>query len=95
MVFTKKQVEDFKLDIQNEYVMLNRVKKMMMSVLSICCACVIVILFMRNGNYYGVWRSVAIVTAVAAGILSALSYLSYRNGRKHVLKKINYLDQNK
>ena len=95
MAFTKQEVDDMKLSIQNEYVMLNRVKNTLLVAITICCACVIAILFTHNSSYTGIRKTIVTVIATVSGIFGAFGILSYRNGRKHVLKRINYLDQNK
>ena len=49
--------------------------------------------FLKNASQG--WRIFTIVIAVISGLLALISFLSYQNGRKHVLKNINYLDENK
>ena len=91
---TRKERENIKLDIQQENVLLQRVKRYVQYWFLSFLVCVILLLtFLKNASQG--WRIFTIVIAVISGLLALISFLSYQNGRKHVLKNINYLDENK
>ncbi len=83
-----------KLNIQQENVLLQRVKRYVQYSGLVCIIAVAMLLtFLKNASQG--WRIFTIVIAVVSGLFALISFLSYQNGRKHVLKKINYLDENK
>lgn len=91
---TDEEREQIKLDIQQESVLLQRVKRYVQWGGLVCAVAVAMLLtFLKDASIF--WRVIAIAVAVLAGIFTALSFFAYRNGRKHVLKNINYLDENK
>ncbi len=91
---TNKEREDIKLQIQQENIILMRVKRYVQYSFLVFLVC-LVFLFTFLKNSTSPWRIVVIVLAVLSGIVAAFSYVSYRRGRKHVLDRINYLDANK
>ena len=86
--------ESIKLQIAEENVMLTRVKRYMQYGGVIFLAA-IAMLFTFFKNDTGAAKIITIIVAVIAGLFTLVSYVSYRNGRKHILKSINYLDENK
>ncbi len=95
MALTRKEIEQRKISIQNENVILQRVKRMLQWSLVFCSVCVLLLLTMLNGSDHGTLRAVVLVLAIFFGAFSVFAGLSYRNGRKHLLKKINDLDAKK
>lgn len=91
---TRREREAIKLDIQNENILLQRVKRYVQYSFLVCLVCVVFLLTFLKNSAMG-WRIFVLVLAIVSGVFAALSYLSYRNGRKHVLSNINYLDENK
>ena len=91
---SRKEREDLKLGIQKENILLQRVKRYVQYSGLVCIVAVAMLLtFLKNASQG--WRIFTIVIAVISGLLALISFLSYQNGRKHVLKNINYLDENK
>ena len=91
---TRKERENIKLGIQQENVLLQRVKRYVQYWFLFFLVCVIMLFTFLKDSPTG-WRIFVIVLAVLSGVFTVFSYLSYRNGRKHVLSNINYLDENK
>ncbi|MBR2761356.1 MAG: hypothetical protein IKD66_09300 [Solobacterium sp.] len=89
-----KERESIKMQITEENVMLMRVKRYVQygGVIFVASLAMLVTFF-RNST--GAPRIITIIIAVISGLFTLFSYLSYRNGRKHILKNINYLDENK
>ena len=95
MRLTKQEVHDLKLSIQNESVMLTRVKKVFLSSLTVMALAALFVFVILKAEQYAVWRTVLIVVMAASGLLALMAVLSYMNGRKHLLKQMNTLDANK
>ncbi len=91
---TNKERDDIKLQIQEENILLMRVKRYVQYGFLVFLIC-LVFLFTFLKDASSAWRIVVIVLAVISGIFTAFSFLAYRRGRKHVLDRINYLDANK
>ncbi len=86
--------ESIKLEIAEENVMLQRVKRYVQYGGVIFLASIAMLLtFFKDDT--GAARIITIIIAVISGLFTAFSYLAYRSGRKHVLKNINYLDETK
>lgn len=91
---SNKEREDIKLDIQQENIMLTRVRRYVQyGGLVFMVAVLMLMTFLRNASQG--WRIFTIVIAVISGLFTLFSYLAYRRGRKHVLSNINYLDAHK
>lgn len=91
---SRRERENIKLNIQQENIMLQRVKRYVQYGGLVCMIAVAMLLtFLRDASQG--WRIFTIVIAVISGLFTLVSYLSYRNGRKHVMNNINYLDANK
>ena len=91
---TRHQREDMKQNIQQENILLQRVKRYVQYGGLVCVICVAMLFTFLKNTTTG-WRIFTIVLAVISGIFTVFSYLAYRNGRKHVLTNINYLDEHK
>ena len=91
---SRKEREDIKLDIQKDNVLLQRVKRYVQYSGLVCIVAVAMLLTFLKDAPQG-WRIFVIVIAVVSGLFALISFLSYQNGRKHVLSNINYLDENK
>ncbi|MBQ9328497.1 MAG: hypothetical protein IJ225_08190 [Solobacterium sp.] len=91
---SRRERDAVKNDIAQENIMLMRVKRYVQYGFLFFLIC-LMFLFTVLKNSTSPWRIVVIVLAVITGLFSAFSFVSYRNGRKHVLKNINYLDANK
>ena len=91
---TRKERENIKLDVQNENILLQRVKRYVQYGFLVFLICVIFLFtFLKNASTG--WRIFTIVLAACSGIFTLMSFLAYRNGRKHVMSNINYLDEHK
>jgi len=91
---TRREREEIKSSIQNENILLQRVKRYVQYSFLVCLVCLVFLFtFLKDGPQG--WRIFVIILAVISGLFAGASYLSYRNGRKHVLSNINYLDENK
>ena len=91
---TNKERDEIKLQIQEENIMLMRVKRYVQYVFLVFMICVLFLFtFLKDGPTG--WRIFVIILAVVSGIFTVFSFTAYRRGRKHVLDKINYLDANK
>jgi hypothetical protein len=85
--------EAIKMEITKENIFLQRIKRYVQYGGIVCLACLaLAFTFFRDG---GAPKIICIILAVVSGAFTAMSYISYRNGRKHVLKNINYLDEHK
>ena len=95
MRMTKQEIHDLKLSIQNESVMLSRVKKMFLSSLTVLALAALFVFVILKAEQYSTWRIVLIAVMIVSGLLALMSILSYMNGCRHLLKKMNTLDANK
>ncbi len=94
MGLNRKERDEIKLEIQNENVLLQRVKRYVQYGGAVTLfGVLILVLFFKNGWNAG--KVIVLILTVIAGLFTVASFLSYRNGRKHLLERINYLDQNK
>lgn len=94
MGLSRKERDSIKLEIQNENVMLQRVKRYVQVGGAVTLFAVLaVVLFFK-----GAWSAGKIfltVLIVLSALFTLVSLISYINGRKHLLKRINYLDEKK
>ncbi|MBR4455489.1 MAG: hypothetical protein IKS32_04600 [Solobacterium sp.] len=91
---TSQEREEIKLQIQEESILLTRVKRYVQySVLIVLICAAFLLTFLKDST--SPWRIVVIVIAVIAGVFALFSIIAYYRGRKHVLNRINYLDANK
>ena len=94
MGLSKKERDKLKLEIQNENIMLQRVKRyLQVSGAVTLFALLVLVLFFK-----GPWNAGKIILTVfivLSGLFTLFSLLSYINGRKHLLGRINYLDEKK
>ena len=94
MGLSRKEREELKLQIQNENVMLQRVKRYVQVGGAVALfALLVLVLFFK-----GAWNAGKIILTiliVLSALFTAVSLISYINGRKHLLNKINYLDEKK
>ena len=93
MKLTNQEKEDLQLSIQGENVMLGRVRSMMMTSLMIAATAIILALTVLK-TYPG-WQITAYVVTGIFGVLALMSFLSWRNGKKHLLQQIYKLEDNK
>ncbi len=94
MKISKRERDKIKLEIQNESVLLQRVKRyVQVGGATALFAVLVIVLFFKGAWSAG--KIILTVLAVLAGLFTILSLISYYNGRKHLLSRINYLDQNK
>lgn len=91
---TDQERDQIKLQIQEENIVLMRVKRYVQYGFLMFSVCILFLFtFLKNST--SPWRIVVIILAVILGIFTLFSYTAYRRGRKHVLDRINYLDANK
>ncbi len=87
------EIKNLKISIQNENVILQRVKRMLQwSVMVVVVGLIFLFTFLKESS---VGRTITFILVVVFGILSLFSGVSYWNGRKHLLKKMNDLDAKK
>ena len=91
---SERERESVKMQIAEENVMLTRVKRYVQYG-GIVCLASIALLFTFFRNDTGAARIITIIVAVLSGLFTLFSWTAYQNGRKHLLKAINYLDENK
>ncbi len=91
---TDKERDEIKLQIQEENIMLMRVKRYVQYTFLMFLVCMFFLFTFLKGST-SIWRIVVIVLAVIFGVLAVFSFVAYRRGRKHILDRINYLDANK
>lgn len=94
MKISKRERDKIKLEIQNESVLLQRVRRYVQVGGAIALFSVLVIVLFFKGSW-NAGKVILTVIAVLSGLFTVVSLISYYNGRKHLLSKINYLDQNK
>ena len=94
MGLSRKERDKLKLEIQSENVMLQRVKRYVQVAGAVTLfALLVVVLFFKGGWTAG--KIILMVLAVLSALFTIVSLISYINGRKHLLKKLNYLDEKK
>ena len=94
MKLSRRERDKIKLEIQNESVLLGRVRRYVQVGGAIALFAVLVIVLFFKGSWNAP-KIILTVVAVLAGLFTIISLISYYNGRKHLLSQINYLDQNK
>lgn len=93
MKLTNKEIDDLKIAIQGENVMLGRLKRMMMSTLMIALTCFVMAITVLKS--YNGWMIAAYVFGGIFAAISLMCLLSLYNGRKHLMKQIYKLEDNK
>lgn len=88
-----KEIRDLKLSIQEENVMLQRVRLYVQYgvLAAIVCWIFLLVVFKEPSTAH----TVVLILTVISTVFAAFSLISYLNGRKHIIKKMNYLDANK
>ncbi len=94
MALSRSEREKIKFEIQQENILLQRVKRYVQYGGVIVLFCVAMLVLFLKGDW-NIWKILDVFLIVVASIFTIMSFLSYRNGRKHVLQRINYLDQKK
>ena len=94
MKLSRWERDKIKLEIQNEGVLLGRVKRYVQVGGAIVLFLVLVLVLFFKGSW-NAGKIILTVLRVLAALFTIVSLISYYNGRKHLLSRINYLDQNK
>lgn len=89
----RKERTELKTSIEQESVLLNRVKSYVQY--GGIVAMVSIIFLFTFLKEPGTWHTVDLVVAIISTIFFVFSLISYLNGRKHLMKKLNLLDFNK
>ena len=94
MKLSRRERDKIKLEIQNESVLLQRVKRyVQVGGAAALFAILVIVLFFKRAWSAG--KIILTVIAVMTVLFTIVSLISYYNGRKHLLSRMNYLDQNK
>ena len=89
----RRERTELKASIEQESIILKRVKSYVQY--GGIVAMVSIIFLFTFLKQPGTWHTVDLVIAIISTVFFAWSLISYLNGRKHLLKKLNYLDSHK
>ena len=94
MAMKKEERERLKLDIQEENILLQRVKRYVQVGGAIVLLSAGILFFYIKDNR-GILFVLDLIVLVISALFTIAAFISYNRGRKHLLGRINYLDEKK